>query len=37
MFRIETFSWWIFHLDEYEVSFFIMLDNFCLEVYFIGY
>ena len=26
-----------FPLDKYEVSFFIMLDNFCLKVYFIGY
>jgi hypothetical protein len=26
-----------FPLDEYEVSFFIMLHNFMLKVYFIGY
>jgi hypothetical protein len=31
MFKNETFSWGIFPLNEYEVSFFIMLDNFWLK------
>jgi hypothetical protein len=38
MFIIETFSWWIFPLMNMNYSFFlIMLDNFWLKVYFIGY
>ena len=36
MFRIESSSWSIFFsFDEYEVPFFILLDNFCLKVDFI--
>ena len=34
MFRIESFTWWIFFFDKDVLSFPILFDNFWLEVYF---